>query len=70
MTMSLEEFEKYYREAMGDALNQLQRITLLSENFQESVEEISASLQKLNRTTDEFIADQRQNSDDESESES
>lgn len=68
--MSLDEFEKYYREAMGKALNQLQRVTLLSNNLQDSVEEISASLQQLNRTTEEFITDQRQNSDDESESES
>ncbi|WP_323366838.1 hypothetical protein [Leptothoe sp. PORK10 BA2] len=52
------------------ALNQLQRVTLLSDNLQDSVEEISASLQQLNRTTEAFIVDQRQNSDDESDSES
>ncbi|MEA5465886.1 hypothetical protein VB741_19325 [Leptothoe sp. PORK10 BA2] len=68
--MSLDEFEKYYREAMSMALNQLQRVTLLSDNLQDSVEEISASLQQLNRTTEAFIVDQRQNSDDESDSES
>ena len=68
--MSLDEFEKYYRDAMSEALNQLQRVTLLSANLQESVDEISTALQKLNRTTDEFIRDQRQNSDDESGPES
>ena len=62
--MSLDEFEQYYREAMSDALNQLQRVTMLSANLQESVDEISTSLQKLNRATDEFIQDQRQNSED------
>ncbi|NEQ52208.1 MAG: hypothetical protein F6K11_19055 [Leptolyngbya sp. SIO3F4] len=68
--MSPDEFEKYYRQAMSEALNQLQRVTLLSANLQESVDEISTSLQKLNRVTDEFIRDQRQNSDDESGPES
>ncbi|MEO0433225.1 MAG: hypothetical protein AAF151_16180 [Cyanobacteria bacterium J06656_5] len=68
--MSLDEFEKYYREAMSQALNQLQRVTLLSANLQESVDEISTSLQQLNRTTEDFISDQRQNSDDKSEPES
>ncbi|MEM7796072.1 MAG: hypothetical protein AAF579_16660 [Cyanobacteria bacterium P01_C01_bin.118] len=64
MNMSLDEFEKYYREAMSDALNQLQRVTMISANLQESVDEINISLQKLNRATDEFIQDQRQNSDE------
>ncbi|MGD1854907.1 MAG: hypothetical protein ACFB2W_11725 [Leptolyngbyaceae cyanobacterium] len=68
--MSINEFEKYYREAMSDALNQLQRVTLLSANLQESVEEISTSLQRLNHTTDEYMRSQRQNSDAESGPES
>ncbi|MEM8611893.1 MAG: hypothetical protein AAGF93_07730 [Cyanobacteria bacterium P01_H01_bin.105] len=67
--MSLDEFEQYYRESMSNALNQLQRITLLSSNLQGSVEEISVSLQRLNRATEVFIIGQRQNSD-ESESSS
>ncbi|WP_071789099.1 hypothetical protein [Leptolyngbya sp. Heron Island J] len=67
--MSLDEFEQYYREAMSNALNQLQRITLLSSNLQDTVEEISTSLEQLNRTTEQFIKVQRQNSD-ESDSES
>ena len=62
--MSLDEFEQYYREAMSDGLNQLQRLTLLSSNLQGAVEEISTSLQQLNRTTEQFITDQRQNSDE------
>ncbi len=62
--MSLDEFEQYYREAMSNALNQLQRVTLFSSNLQEAVEEISTSLQQLNRTTEQFINDQRQNSDE------
>lgn len=62
--MSLDEFEQYYREAMSDALNQLQRVTMLYTNLQGSVDEISTSLQKLNRATDEFIQDQRQNSEE------
>ncbi len=66
--MSLEEFEKDYREAMSNALNQLQRVTLIATNLQDSIDEIQTSLQQLNRTTEEFISDQRQNSDDESES--
>jgi hypothetical protein len=68
--MSLDEFEQYYRDAMRNALNQLQRVTLLSSNLHEAVEEVSASLQQLNRTTEQFINDQRQNSDDESGPES
>ena len=68
--MSLEEFEKHYRDSMSDALNKLQRVTLLSSNLQEALEEISVSLQKLNQTTEEFINYQRQNSDDESAPES
>ncbi|MEM9264416.1 MAG: hypothetical protein AAGA46_02725 [Cyanobacteria bacterium P01_F01_bin.13] len=70
MNMSLEEFEQYYREAMSNALNQLQRVTLISTNLQDSIEEISTSLQQLNHTTEKFINDQRQNSDDESDPES
>ncbi len=62
--MSVDEFEQYYREAMSNALNQLQRVTLLSSNLQEAVEEMSTSLQQLNRTTEQFINDQRQNSDE------
>jgi hypothetical protein len=68
--MSLDEFEQYYREAMRNALNQLQRVTLLSSNLHDAVEEVNASLQQLNRATEKFINDQRQNSDDESDSES
>ncbi|MDV3353877.1 hypothetical protein SPB21_13155 [Leptothoe sp. ISB3NOV94-8A] len=68
--MSLDEFEQYYREMMGNALNQLQRVTLLSSNLQGTVEEISVSLQQLSRTTEEFISDQRQKPDDEPGSES
>ena len=68
--MSLDEFEKHYRDSMSDALNKLQRVTLLSSTLQESLEEISVSLQKLNQTTEEFINHQRQNSDDESVPES
>ncbi len=68
--MSLEEFEQYYREAMGDALNQLQRLTLLSSNLNETVEEINVSLKNLNQATEQFINAQRQNSDGESGSES
>ena len=68
--MTLDEFEQYYRDAMSDALNQLQRMLLLSNNLRGSVEEIGVSLQKLNLTTEEFINNQRQNSDDESASQS
>ena len=62
--MSLDEFEQYYREAMSNVLNRLQRLTLLSSNLQGAIEEISTSLQQLNRTTEKFINDQRQNSDE------
>lgn len=68
--MSLDEFENYYRESMSNALNQLQRMTLLSSNLQDTVDEISTSLQQLNRATEEFINNQRQNSDVESGPES
>ncbi|MEM7064400.1 MAG: hypothetical protein AAF572_14695 [Cyanobacteria bacterium P01_B01_bin.77] len=68
--MSLDEFEQYYRESMSKALNQLQRMTLLSANLQETVDELNTSLQTLNQTTEEFLSDQRQNSEDESDSES
>ena len=68
--MSLDEFEKYYRESMSNALNQLQRMTLLSSNLQETVDEINVSLQQLNRATEKFIRNQRQNSNDESGPES
>lgn len=64
--MSLNEFEQYYRESMSNALNQLQRMTLISSNLQGTVDELNTSLQQLNRTTEEFINDQRQNSDGES----
>lgn len=62
--MSIEEFERYYRESMSSALNQLQRMTLLSSNLQETVDEINTSLQRLNQTTEDFIQSQRQNSED------
>ena len=45
--MSLDEFEQYYRDAMSDALNQLQRVLLLSNSLRGSAEEIGVSLQKL-----------------------
>ncbi|MBX2865463.1 MAG: hypothetical protein KTR27_18080 [Leptolyngbyaceae cyanobacterium MAG.088] len=67
--MSLDEFQQYYSEAMGNALNQLQRVTLLSSNLNESVEEINASLRQLNRVTEQFINAQSQNPDESSDSE-
>ena len=62
--MSIDEFEQYYRESMSRALNQLQRVTLLSSSLQDTVDEINASLQKLNQSTEDFLKHQRQNSDD------
>lgn len=49
---------------MSSALNQLQRMTLLSSNLQETVDEINASLQKLNQITEDYLKIQRQSSDE------
>lgn len=57
--MNLEEFENYYRETLGESLNELQTAALLAEQLQNRIVVIGRDLQNLGRTVEEFIADQK-----------
>lgn len=58
--MSIDEFEVRYRESMRNVLDQLQYVVMLSAQLQESMTHIGASLEGLNHTTEQFLAEQRQ----------
>ncbi|MEO0455172.1 MAG: hypothetical protein AAF152_01135 [Cyanobacteria bacterium P01_A01_bin.114] len=58
--MTIDEFELRYRESMQEVRNQLQYITLLSSQMQDTVTGVSDTLQLFNQTTEQFIAEQRQ----------
>lgn len=59
--MNLEEFENYYRETLGESLNDLQTAVLLAEQLQSRIVVIGRDLQNFSQTIEEFIAEQRAN---------
>ncbi len=58
--MTLEEFEQHYRQAMEDALTQLQTATLLVAQAEARITQIGQTLHLLNRDVEQFIDHRRQ----------
>ncbi|MFN6566159.1 hypothetical protein A6770_11125 [Nostoc minutum NIES-26] len=57
--MNLQEFESSYREAMAEALNELQTAVLMLAQVQRKIYEIGNSVQHLSENVEEFINTQR-----------
>jgi hypothetical protein len=53
--MNLQDFESHYREAMNEALNELQTAVLLLAQVQRKIHEIGSSMQNMNESVEEFI---------------
>ncbi|NEQ25917.1 MAG: hypothetical protein F6K28_44070 [Microcoleus sp. SIO2G3] len=56
--MTLEEFEGQYREAIDDALNQMQTVVLLLAQAETKTVELGNSLQNIRSMMDNFFAQQ------------
>lgn len=59
VAMNLEEFENYYRQTLGESLNELQTAVLLAEQLQNRIVVIGQNLQNLTQTVEKFIAEQK-----------
>lgn len=57
--MNLEEFETTYREAMDEALNELQAAILLLAQVQRKIYEIANSVQHLSESVEEYINNEK-----------
>ncbi|BAZ47863.1 hypothetical protein JMG10_41120 [Nostoc ellipsosporum NOK] len=57
--MNLQEFESTYREAMDEALNELQTAVLLLAQVQQKIYEIGNSVQHLSESVEEFINNEK-----------
>ena len=57
--MNLQEFEDQYREAMAEALNDLQTAVLLLAQLQNKISKVGNSVQHISERVEEFIADQK-----------
>lgn len=57
--MNLEEFETTYREAMDEALNELQAAILLLAQVQRKIHEIGNSVQHISESVEEFINNEK-----------
>ena len=57
--MNLQEFESTYREAMDEALNELQTAVLLIAQVQQKIYEIGNSIQHLSESVEEFINNEK-----------
>ncbi|MBH8574749.1 hypothetical protein I8752_17310 [Nostocaceae cyanobacterium CENA369] len=57
--MNLQEFESSYREAMAEALNELQTAALLLAQAERKIYEIGNSVQHLSENVEEFINTQK-----------
>lgn len=57
--MNLQEFESTYREAMDEALNELQTAVLLLAQVQRKIYEIGNSVQHLSESVEEFINNEK-----------
>ncbi|MEA5502540.1 hypothetical protein VB735_05330 [Halotia wernerae UHCC 0503] len=57
--MNIQEFESNYREAMAEALNELQTAVLMVAQVQRKIAEIGSSVQKMSESVEEFINNQK-----------
>ncbi|MBH8565710.1 hypothetical protein I8748_26645 [Nostoc sp. CENA67] len=57
--MNLQEFESTYRQAMDEALNELQTAVLLLAQVQQKIYEIGNSVQHLSESVEEFINNEK-----------
>ncbi|NJL84798.1 MAG: hypothetical protein HC886_00555 [Leptolyngbyaceae cyanobacterium SM1_1_3] len=58
--MNIQDFEGRYREEMGEILNQLQTVVLLSSQIEARITRIGNSIQQLSQTVESFIREQKQ----------
>ncbi len=58
--MDINEFEIFIRDSIATALDHLQALTLLAEELEAHSLAAGETLQNLSRTTEDFIAQQRQ----------
>lgn len=63
--MNLEEFETQYRDAIDETLNQLQTVVLLLVQLQNRITNVGQNLQNLSQTVEEFVTEQKPNTDSE-----
>lgn len=57
--MNIQEFESNYREAMAEALDELQTAVLLLEQIQRKISEVGSSVKYINANVEEFINEQK-----------
>ncbi len=57
--MNIQEFESNYREAMAEALNELQTAVLMLAQVQRKISEIGSSVQNMSESVEEFINHQK-----------
>ncbi|MFE4107335.1 hypothetical protein [Almyronema epifaneia] len=58
--MNIQDFEVRYREEIGEILNQLQTVVLLSSQIEARITRIGESIQQLSQTVESFIGEQNQ----------
>lgn len=60
--MNTEEFESQYQASVGQILNELQSMAIVSNRLEASVVEVGVSVQKLNKMVEDFLAQQERRS--------
>ncbi|NEQ29704.1 MAG: hypothetical protein F6K04_01685 [Leptolyngbya sp. SIO4C5] len=58
--MNIQDFEVRYREEIGEILNQLQTVVLLSSQIEARIARIGDSIQQLSQTVESFMTEQKQ----------
>ena len=56
--MNTEEFESQYQASVSQILNELQSMAIVSNRLEASVIEVGASVQRLNKMVEDFLAQQ------------
>ncbi|YAF94960.1 MAG: hypothetical protein AB3A66_20600 [Nodularia sp. CChRGM 3473] len=56
--MDIQDFESNYREAMAEALNELQTAVLMLAQVQRKIYEIGSYMQNMNDKVEDFISEQ------------
>ncbi|MBE9053978.1 hypothetical protein IQ243_26985 [Nostocales cyanobacterium LEGE 11386] len=56
--MDIQDFESNYREAMAEALNELQTAVLMLAQVQRKIYEIGSYMQTMNDKVEDFISEQ------------
>ena len=56
--MNTEEFESQYQASVSQILNELQSMAIVSNRLEASVVEVGASVQRLNKMVEDFLAQQ------------